>query len=41
MPSLARATDLINQSLDGIAIGGYDTVAYFTDAKAVIDNGGE
>ena len=33
VPSLARAKDLINQS-DGIAIGGYDTVAYFTDAKA-------
>jgi hypothetical protein len=35
VPGLARATDLINQSLDGTAIGGYDTVAYFTDAKAV------
>ena len=34
VPGLARAKDLINQS-DGIAIGGYDTVAYFTDAKAV------
>jgi YHS domain-containing protein len=34
-PGLARATDLINQSSDGIAIRGYDTVAYFTDAKAV------
>jgi hypothetical protein len=35
MPDLARAKDLINQSLDGIAIQGYDTVAYFTDGKAV------
>lgn len=35
VPGLARATDLIFQSSDGIAIGGYDTVAYFTDAKAV------
>jgi YHS domain-containing protein len=34
-PGLARAKDLINQSSDGIAIAGYDTVAYFTDAKAV------
>ncbi|RUU04380.1 hypothetical protein EOD23_16800 [Mesorhizobium sp. USDA-HM6] len=34
-PGQARATDLINQSSDGIAIRGYDTVAYFTDAKAV------
>lgn len=34
VPSLACAKDLINQS-DGIAIRGYDTVAYFTDAKAV------
>jgi YHS domain-containing protein len=35
VPNLARAKDLINQSLDGIAIQGYDTVAYFTDAKAM------
>lgn len=35
VPGLARAKDLINQSADGIAIRGYDTVAYFTDAKAV------
>jgi hypothetical protein len=35
IPDVARAQDLINQSLDGIAIQGYDTVAYFTDAKAV------
>ena len=34
VPGPARATDLIFQSSDGIAIGGYDTVAYFTDAKA-------
>jgi hypothetical protein len=35
VPGLARAKDLINQSSDGIAIQGYDTVAYFTEAKAV------
>jgi len=35
VPSLACAKDMINQSSDGIAIRGYDTVAYFTDAKAV------
>ena len=34
VPNLARAQDLINQT-DGIAIRGYDTVGYFTDAKAV------
>ena len=31
----AQADELINQSLNGVAILGYDPVAYFTDNKAV------
>ena len=34
-PSPARATELINQPFGGIAIQGYDPVAYFTDGQAV------
>ena len=34
-PSPACATELIDQSFRGIAIQGYDPVAYFTDGQAV------
>jgi len=34
-PGPARAKELINQSFGGIAIQGYDPVAYFTDGQAV------
>ena len=34
-PGAAHAGDLINQPFDGVAIRGYDPVAYFTDGQAV------
>lgn len=35
LPSFARAEKPVNASLFGVAIKGYDPVAYFTDAKPV------